>query len=260
VLNTTVMKTQLKRAVSLLKPLFETVSEIESSLAARWAASAHKRLYLAQWAIPPTPEHFDHHIDLFFFWKSKRASFWVERGVFGALAVKRGGRALELACGDGFNTRNFYSPHVREIVACDFDRSAIRTANRKNSAPNIRFELADIRTAMPAGEFDTVIWDAAIEHFTPAEIDGILKEIKTRLVPGGILTGYTIIARADGEKSLEQHEYEFHDKEELVRLLKPFFKNVTVFETRHPERDNLYFWASDGTVPFSKGWPDALTN
>ena len=254
------VKAQLKRALSLFKPVIETVMQAESSLAASWAAAAHKRLYLAQWAIPPTPEHFDHQIDLYFFWKAKRASFWVERGVFGALAVKRGGRALELACGDGFNTRNFYSPHVREIVACDFDPTAIRTALKKNSAPNIRFELADIRTAMPVGQFDTVIWDAAIEHFTPGEIASIMQQIKSRLTEGGILTGYTIIARPDGEKALEHHEYEFHSKDELAALLRPFFKNVSVFETKHPERDNLYFWASDATIPFAEGWPELVTS
>jgi ubiquinone/menaquinone biosynthesis C-methylase UbiE len=253
------MNKQLKRAITMFKPVFETVTEIEASIAARWAAAAHKRLFRAQWSIPPAPEHFDHHIDLYAFWKEKRASYWVERGVFGALALKRGGNALELACGDGFNTRNFYSPHLREIVACDFDPSAIKTATKKNSAPNIRFELADIRTSMPAGKFDTVIWDAAIEHFTPAEIDGIMTELKRRLQPGGILTGYTLIARANGELSLEHHEYEFHSKKELFELLTRYFKNVSVFETRHPERDNLYFWASDATIPFGPGWPDGIS-
>jgi hypothetical protein len=39
---------------------------------------------------------------------------------------------------------------------------------------------------MPEGIFDNVIWDAAIEHFTEEEIDGIMKNIKARLKPNGI--------------------------------------------------------------------------
>jgi hypothetical protein len=29
------------------------------------------------------------------------------------------------------------------------------------------------------------------------------------------------------------------------------------FETKNPERHNLYFWASDGPVPFHPDWPHA---
>lgn len=56
------------------------------------------------------------------------------------------------------------------MVACDFDPKAIWTENRKNKAPNIDFVLADIRTDMPQGTFDNIVWDAAIEHFTEEEL------------------------------------------------------------------------------------------
>src|SRR4029079_4851400 len=130
------------------------------------------------------------------------------------------------------------------VIACDFDPAAIQTARRKNRAPNLTFVLADIRTEMPKGSFENIIWDAAIEHFTPDETDRILREIKTRLGPGGILSGYTIVESGAG-KSLSHHEYEFKDKTDLHRFLAPHFMHVTVFETLFPGRHNLYFWASD---------------
>lgn len=141
-----------------------------------------------QWSLPPGPEFFDHQIDLFYQWLARRNSIWLERGVFGSL-VLRGGRVLELACGDGFNTRNFYSLRSERVVACDFDPKAIKTAQEKNKASNIKFLLADIRTEMPEGKFGNVIWDAAIEHFTPDEIAKILAGIKLRLTDDGILSG-----------------------------------------------------------------------
>lgn len=167
---------------------------------------------------------------------------------------------LELACGDGFNARNFYSLRSEHVIACDFDPKAIKTAQGKNSASNIEYLLADIRTEMPEGKFENVIWDAAIEHFTPAEIVKILEGIKSRLTDDGILSGYTIVEMAGGNKMIPQHEYEFKSKEDLLRFFTPQFRNVTVFETDYPERHNLYFWASDGLLPFRPDWSKAVTD
>lgn len=248
------MSSPVKRLLAPVKPLLEWLVQREAACAARWASAAHRRLRSVQWGLPPVPEHFDHHIDLHHQWLQERNSLWVERGVFGGLALKPDGALLELACGDGFNARNFYSLRCREVVACDFDPAAIAAARRKNAAPNVRFELADIRTAMPAGQFDNIVWDAAIEHFTPVEIEGVLRDIKARLRLGGVVSGYTITSPADGQKHLVHHEYEFVDKADLQRFLAPHFRRVTVFETVYPTRHNLYFWASDGTLPFDEDW------
>jgi hypothetical protein len=94
---------------------------------------------------------------------------------------------------------------------------------------------------MPEGKLENIIWDAAIEHFTPDEIAKVLGGIKSRLTDDGILSGYTIVERADGKKSLSHHEYEFKSKEDLLRFLSLHLKNVTVFETEYPGRHNLYF-------------------
>lgn len=59
----------------------------------------------------------------------------------------------------------------------------------------------------------------AVECFTPAEINTIMEDIKAILyAQKGILGGYTIVERK-GEKSLEQHEYEFKNMEDLERFL-----------------------------------------
>jgi 2-polyprenyl-3-methyl-5-hydroxy-6-metoxy-1,4-benzoquinol methylase len=242
------------------KPILVFVFELESMISKLWASSAHKRLLYATWAIPKNPEFFDHHIDLYYQWLKRKSSWWLERGIFGSLAVKRDGELLEIACGDGFNTRNFYSGIAKEVIACDFDKTAISLAKRKNYSSNIKYILADIRGNMPTGSFDNIVWDAAIEHFTQEEIKLIMGNIKSRLKErNGVLSGYTIVERQEG-KSLEQHEYEFRDMADLKRFLTPYFKNVTVFETIFPERHNLYFWASDGIIPFSKDWQHWLKN
>jgi SAM-dependent methyltransferase len=239
-----------------VKPMLEWVTEVECALASAWTKSAHKRLMAVQWGLPPQPENFDHQIDQFYWWTTSRNPQWVERGVFGALAL-RAGNVLELCCGDGFNARYFYSLKSQQVVACDFDPKIIRVAQRKNSAPNVSFQVADIRTQMPDGRYDNIVWDAAIEHFTEVEIQDIMRDIKARLTPDGILSGYTLMQRGDGQKHLSHHEYEFKSKDDLLRFFTPYFCNVRVFETEYPERHNLYFWASDAVIPFGQGWTHA---
>lgn len=251
-------------SISLISVCFKFLGnyifEFECWLTRKWAASAHKRLLFIQWGLNPTPEFFDHQIDLYYQWLHKRNSLWLERGVFGSLAL-RGADVLELACGDGFNARNFYSLRSRKIIACDFDPKAIATAKSKNDCKNIEFILADIRSEMPGHDqkFENVVWDAAIEHFTEPEIFKIMTDIKKRLTQNGILSGYTVLERDDGMKHIHQHEYEFKSKEDLMRFLSPFFQNTYVFETIFSERHNLYFYASDGVIPFSKDWDSGIT-
>lgn len=247
---------RISRALAPAKPIFEWVAEAECAIASAWTKSAHKRLMAVQRGMPPTSENFDHQIDQFYWWAASRNPQWVERGVYGALALK-GGNLLELCCGDGFNARNFYSLNSKQVVACDFDPKIIRVAKRKNSAPNVSFHIVDIRTQMPHGRYDNIVWDAAIDYFTESEIQDIVGSIKNRLTPDGILSGHTAVERADGQKQLSHHEYEFKNKEDLLRFFTPFFVNVLVFETEYPGRHNLYFWASDSAVPFGYGWAHA---
>ena len=252
------MKKILKNFLKPFRHLLENVFEFEARVAKTWASSSHKRLFFTQWNLGE-PEWFDHSIDLYYQWPKYGVAFWVERGVYGSLALK-GGKVLDLCCGDGFNAKYFYSHLSSKVVSCDFDKSALKTAISKNQADNIDFIEADIRTSMPKGEFQNIIWDAAIEHFTEQEIDKIICQIKARLTSDGIVSGYTIVERDDGQKSLHQHEYEFKSKEDLERFFAGHFKNITVFETIYKNRHNLYFWASNGEIPFSKNWRGMVTN
>lgn len=241
-----------KRRLPLVK-----ASRGVSRLTRQVSSSAHRLQYVIEWSVD-NPEYFDHFIDSHYQWHAMRQSFPWERGVYSSLALQatRGEtlpNVLELCCGDGFMTYHFYSSQAASIVALDFDPEAITSARRNCSAPNISFRLGDIRTDMPQGTFDNVIWDAAIEHFTEAEIESLMSGIKERLAPGGILSGYTIVEPEHGGKHLHQHEYEFHDKDDLVRFLTPWYANVQVFQTVFPSRTNLYFFASDGPLPLDRG-------
>ena len=243
-----------------LKPIFEWIFSLEAAVASRWASSAYHRLMTIQWVIPPQPNYFDHHIDLYYKWLKSRSSLWLERGVFGTLALS-GGDVLELACGDGFYARNFYSLRSRRIIACDYDPEVIKTAKKKNSSPNVEFLLADIRTDMPQGKYDNVVFDAAIDYFTLSEINKTMTDIKERLTEKGVFNGYVFVERKSDENSHREYKtYKFYNKEGLMQILSPHFKNVIVFETTYSDRINLYFWASDGVIPFTPSWPHFISS
>jgi len=245
----------LRMRLGFAKPFLESLFSLEARAAERWVSGAHHRLFLAQWGIYPVPEFFDHKIGLYWMWRARREPHWVERGVFSLLTMEPGCKALELCCGDGFNAHFFYSARVGSMRSVDFDPKAIAYAKRNFRAENITYEIADIRTQMPQETFDNIVWDAAIEHFTETEIADLMGNIKARLPPTGVLSGFTIVERSDGKKMLPHHEYEFKSKDDLARFFRPHFRNVKVFETIYSDRHNLYFWASDGILPFMPGWP-----
>ena len=225
-------------------------------------AMGHRFQQELQWRVAKhPPEWYDHFCDQHWRWAVSRNPMSWERGIIGLLGIKPGARLLDLCCGGGFFANRFFSTRAAQVTSVDFDPAAIRHAKKNFRAPNVEYVCADIRTAMPQGSYDNVTWDAAIEHFTEQEMDQILTNIKSRLVPDGILNGYTIIARPDF-KGHEDHEHEFATREELANLMKRHFKNVLIlstgYEDQFEKRDNLYFFASDGPVPFDSGWHDVL--
>ena len=239
-----------------LKRVLEAIASLECRLSSAWAAAAHRRLLTVQWALPPQPINFDHQIDLLHGWLASRNPRWLERGVFSSLAL-RGGEVLELCCGDGFMARNFYSLRSSRVVACDLDPAIIAVARRKNAGPNLAFLVADVRTELPQGRFTNVIWDAGLEYLERAEIAQVVEQVCARLAPGGVFSGHTVIETPGEDKARTQHRHQFKSKEDLLAFLAASFTNATVFDAPGDTPRALYFWASDGVVPFSSDWTPA---
>ena len=225
-----------------------------SQISRNIASIAHKIQFKIEWRTD-NPEHFDHNIDLYHKWRKTRSSYPMERGVWSSFAIAQDGEpglTLDLCCGDGFYSYYFYSLCSKQVLAIDFEPSAIKQAEKMHSAKNISYLVGDIRESIPEGPFKNIIWDAAIEHFTESEIQSLMSRIKQVLAIDGVVSGYTIVEDHSGEKRLHQHEYEFHNKEDLARFLSPWFNNVTVMVNKYPDRENLYFYASDGNLPSEK--------
>lgn len=230
--------------------ILKYISNVTRMLAYR----SHEIQFNYEWNTKPIPEWFDHYCDHYYLFRYTKNPLWLERGIFNLLTVKSDAEVLELCCGDGFNSYHFYSLRAKNIISVDYDKTAIAHAKRYNTANNIIYLFSDIRFNIPDGSYNNVIWDAGIAHFSLEDINKILSEIKIRLKPNGILSGYTIVENIKWGKSHPMHKYEFKSKDDLKHLYEPYFKNIKVFETVYPSRTNLYFWATDGILPFDKNW------
>jgi SAM-dependent methyltransferase len=246
------------KVIRSIKKFFPIVSAMRNlnRLIRKLSLQSHRLQRYIEWIID-NPEYFDHQMDINYQWHASRFSYPMERGVFSSFALmgvngKIKGKTLDLCSGDGFYSYYFYSARSVSTLGIDFDEQAIRWSRKNYQASGLMYQLGDIRFDIPSEKFDNIVWDAAIEHFTESEINSLMLKIKSSLVLGGILSGYTITKKNHNSKHLHQHEYEFHDKADLARFLKPHFKNVQIFETYYSDRTNLYFYATDGLLPFDR--------
>jgi len=215
-------------------------------------ALAHHLQYKVEGFLRPSAEWFDHEIDVYWQWAARQRMMFLERGVLNALAIEPGARILELCCGDGFNAHRFYSERAAQVLAVDHNHTALRHARRFHARPNVEYRSCDIRRGVPEGPFENVIWDAAIAHFTRAEVAVIISSIHRSLTDAGVLSGYTPIEPGE---NYPYARVRFTGPEALAELLGREFAHVAVLETPDAIRRNLYFFASDvhAALPFSAG-------
>jgi len=218
---------------------------------------SHNLRLFCDFQVPPATLFTDQFINQFFLMSAFKRTWWVEGPAFCGLAIEPGARILELGCGTGYYTEVFFSPFASQIVAIDIDPRAIEFAQRYHQAKNIRYAVLDFRQVLPEGPFDAVIWTPTILAYTPVEVDAFMAKLRRVLTKNAVLSGFTAVeAEGPGEGVL------WHDLPSLGARLKKYFANVRVFERTHvtvqPPRHELFFYASDGPLPFDAEWAHGL--
>jgi 2-polyprenyl-3-methyl-5-hydroxy-6-metoxy-1,4-benzoquinol methylase len=204
------------------------------------SASTHRFQYGVEGLLQSSSEWFDHELDVHWQWPRLGKGGFLERGVLTALTIRPGGTVLDLCCGDGFYARHFFARRAARVLAVDSNRAALEHARRFNAAPNVSYQYCDVTIDIPPGPFDTVAWNAAIEHFTREESHAILLRVSAALAPGGSLCGHAV---ADPQSTYRYARQTFTGAEELAGLLGTVFPHVLVRTTCEPDRVNLYFFA-----------------
>jgi SAM-dependent methyltransferase len=94
---------------------------------------------------------------------------------------------LDIRCGDGFFTKRFFSSRCEYVGAIDVDEKAINISNKENSAPNITYYLLNaVNEPFPNNNYDVIVWDGAVGHFSPNDSLIILDKSVKNLFPHGI--------------------------------------------------------------------------
>jgi 2-polyprenyl-3-methyl-5-hydroxy-6-metoxy-1,4-benzoquinol methylase len=214
----------------------------------------HGLQWRVEWSWPPSPEWFDHHLGVHYAAEVQAQTISDERGVYANLAVPAGGHILDLCCGDGWYAKHFFARKAAAVTAVDYDPDAIAYARRVNRHPAVIFEVQDVRSSLPDGPFDGVVWSGAIEHFSEAETVEILQALQARMRPGALLAGDTVLA-ADQGVHLVHHLREYTSERDLVEVLSRVFAHACAWRSDHPARTELYFFASDdrAALPFLDG-------
>jgi SAM-dependent methyltransferase len=195
-----------------------------------------------RWRLHETPEWFDHRADLFRF-SEERRPYFLERGVYARELLRRGGRVLDLCCGDGFYPFHFYAETAGHIDACDWDPTALAHAQRWHAHPRISYSRRDIiRDSFPGADYQLVVWDGAIEHFSLEDISLVLQKVRDVLGDDGVLCGYTILN--EGPMVHPDHSHEFGSAQELAATLQSCYPAVATLETEYEDRRNIYFRAA----------------
>jgi len=132
----------------------------------------------------------------------------VERYTF-ACAWVDGLKVLDASCGAGYGS-NMLAKTAADVHGIDIDPETIEYARKTFGAPNIHFEVMDIRRiGYPDSFFDVVVSFETIEHIDFQQ--AFLKEIHRVLKPNGVLILSTPNAET-APKDTGRHS-KFHVKE-----------------------------------------------
>jgi len=115
----------------------------------------------------------------------RRRAFWLMEN----LNVNAGERVLDVGCGDGFflHLLTQIEPECL-LFGCDYDREALKSAQRNLSNIKVNLKFADLMKTIPYADkyFDKMIMSEVTEHL-PDDLAG-LKEVFRVLKPAGLLS------------------------------------------------------------------------
>ena len=228
----------LKRVRLLLRPLGPVLRVVFDIAAAgcfalnKLVSSSYRKLW------PVLGIHwFDHDFDHLF---GPSRNKWTERGTWANRYIKPTDTVLDVACGDGSYSGNYYSQCAAHVDAFDYDEKAIATARRKHKKQNVSFFLADATQLALPRRYEVILFFASIEHFSVEDGSRLLQKLGDALMPGGVLFGSTpIFAEIGGHN--EEHQNEFLSVEQLRNFLAPHFEKVELWSSEWLGRVDCYF-------------------
>ena len=152
--------------------------------------------------------------------------------------LPKGATVLDAGCAGGGKSK-FLATKGFQVTGIDFAPNFIEIA--KKEVPEAEFQVLDIREISTLEKvFDGIFLQAVLLHFSKKEVPDILKNIFTKLKPGGFF--YVAVKEAregQAEEGINKendygYEYErffsYFSQEELEMILKNFGLEITFSE------------------------------
>jgi SAM-dependent methyltransferase len=208
----------------------------------RISAAVARCIFLRDWKmqVRGRPQFFKHQIDISR-WPSEPSRWsFTARGVYAREDMFPGCKVLDLCCGDGSYSYLFFSDIAGAIDAVDSDAYALAYARKQFADPKISFhEINIVNQPLPSGQYDFVVWNAAICYFSEDEIRHIVEKIIDAGKIGVKLRG--MLPKANG---WVDHKTEFADRAAIEAFLRQYFEMVVIREVAEGSTVSFYFQAS----------------
>jgi len=112
------------------------------------------------------------------------------RRMVAEMDLNRPHRILELGCGTGYMSSLLAMNGGSDVLAADLCKDFIEEARRHHHAPNLSFEVLDVRdpnlTERVGRQFEYIVGNGILHHLY-TDLDQVLPKLKNLLVPGGNL-------------------------------------------------------------------------
>ena len=261
------------------KPLFLIV-DFFAHQSARLTSFLYYILKRLDWGnIPPT-EWMDHDQDYYYQNLYTGHTFYLERGMlprmiaskffykeedYRNLNISKKLNVLDFCSGDSFISQKFFFDNSENIVSLDLDplanaRGKKRIDRYKYLNKNHHFFKFDVEKDNVLEllkknnldiKFDVVLFNAAIEHFKPEELDFMFASLKEAMNSKSFIFTYTIVEDENDPHYLpDHHEMFFNNKEELEKIIKKYFKYTQSTQSMVDTRWNIYCVASNEEISF----------
>lgn len=205
----------------------------------RWLC---KLLFLRDWTLLSygRPQFYKHYTSLVSWYSNPSLWSFSARGVYARENMFPGCVVLDLCCGDGSNSYLFFSTIAFNIDAIDNNAHALAYARQYSSAENIRFLQIDIiKDELPNVKYDVIVFNAAILYFSLPELEIIFSKI-TRIKNNNLVFCGMFPINAD----YADHKTHFSGQDEFLKIIHPFFEQVTIRELDEMGVTTIYFRAS----------------